>query len=247
MSFGWINSIGVFQEYYQTHQLKQYSSSTISWIPSLLTFIMFFGGPFVGRLYDQFGPRWILLIGSFLHVFGLMMTSLCTQYYQFVLAQGLCSPIGSSLVFYAGLSAIPSWFYKWRALAFGVMTAGASIGGVLFPIMISHLVPEVGFGWSMRIAAFIILALLVVANFTVRSRLSPKPKPLVITDFFSPFKELPFALTALACWLFFIGMFLPLNYLIVQARTQAHMSYRLSSYLIPILNAVGCVSSPFTP
>ena len=35
VSFGWINCIGVFQEYYSTHQLKQYSASDVAWIPAL--------------------------------------------------------------------------------------------------------------------------------------------------------------------------------------------------------------------
>jgi hypothetical protein len=35
VSFGWVNCIGVFQDYYQTHQLKEYSASDISWIPAL--------------------------------------------------------------------------------------------------------------------------------------------------------------------------------------------------------------------
>jgi len=35
VSFGWVNCIGIFQDYYQTHQLKEYSASEISWIPSL--------------------------------------------------------------------------------------------------------------------------------------------------------------------------------------------------------------------
>ena len=35
VSFGWINCVGVFQEYYSTHQLKQYSPSDIAWIPAL--------------------------------------------------------------------------------------------------------------------------------------------------------------------------------------------------------------------
>jgi hypothetical protein len=34
--------IGVFQAYYETHQLKNYSSSTISWITSLEIFFMLF-------------------------------------------------------------------------------------------------------------------------------------------------------------------------------------------------------------
>lgn len=39
-SFGWLNSIGAFQEYYQTGPLSTYSASTISWIPSLQIFFM---------------------------------------------------------------------------------------------------------------------------------------------------------------------------------------------------------------
>ena len=35
VSFGWINCVGVFQDYYQTHQLSHYTPSTIAWIPSL--------------------------------------------------------------------------------------------------------------------------------------------------------------------------------------------------------------------
>ncbi len=35
VSFGWVNCIGVFQEYYQSNQLKEYSTSAIAWIPAL--------------------------------------------------------------------------------------------------------------------------------------------------------------------------------------------------------------------
>jgi len=35
VSFGWINCVGVFQDYYETHQLKDYTTSQISWIPTL--------------------------------------------------------------------------------------------------------------------------------------------------------------------------------------------------------------------
>ena len=35
VSFGWVNCVGVFQDYYQTHQLKEYTASDISWIPAL--------------------------------------------------------------------------------------------------------------------------------------------------------------------------------------------------------------------
>lgn len=35
VSFGWVNCVGIFQEYYQSHQLKSYTPSDIAWIPAL--------------------------------------------------------------------------------------------------------------------------------------------------------------------------------------------------------------------
>jgi hypothetical protein len=98
-TYGWMNSIGIFQEYYQDHLLHGYSASTISWIPSLEVFLMTALGPFVGLIYDRHGPRLLIFVGSLLHVFGLMMASLGTKYYQLLLAQGVCSALGVSMIF----------------------------------------------------------------------------------------------------------------------------------------------------
>ncbi|KAF2455321.1 putative MFS monocarboxylate transporter [Lineolata rhizophorae] len=235
-SFGWINCVGVYQNYYESNQLSDLSSSTVSWIPSLEIFFMFFGGPFFGKLIDEFGPRYVLLVGSFFHIFGLMMTSLADEYYQFILAQGVCSPIGASMIFYCAMASIPTWFFRRRALAFGIIASGSSIGGVVMPIMVQHIIPEVGFAWSMRITAFLILFLMTIANLTVRSRLPPQPKPFNILEFITPFAEIPFVLLSLGAVLFFFGMFLPINYIIVYGLQQG-MSANLAQYLVPILNA----------
>jgi Major Facilitator Superfamily len=235
-SFGWINCIGIFQEYYEKDQLAGLSPSTISWIPSLETFMMFFGGPVFGKLFDNYGPRYLLLAGSFAHVFGLMMTSVSTQYYQFVLAQGIVSALGASAIFYSAMSSVGTWFFKNRAAAFGIMTSGSSLGGVLLPIMVTKLVPQIGFGWTMRAASFLFLAMLVLANLTVKSRLTPKPKPLKLKEFVTPLKEPPFALLTVGSFMFFFGLFLPFNFIILQAEMSG-MSKDLSGYLVSILNA----------
>ena len=73
---------------------------------TVLVFFMLFGGIFVGRIFDDFGPRHLLLGGTFLHVFGLMMTSISTQYYQILLSQAICSPIGASMVFYPAFNCV---------------------------------------------------------------------------------------------------------------------------------------------
>ncbi|KAI5814878.1 major facilitator superfamily domain-containing protein [Pyronema omphalodes] len=236
-SFGWVNVIGIFQGYYQSNQLKAYSPSTVSWISSLETFFMFFCGIFIGRLFDAHGPRYILLAGTFLHVFGLMMASISTQYWHFLLSQGICSAIGASMIFYPAMSCVSTWFFKKRAFALGIMASGSSLGGVIFPIMIRRLIILVGFGWSMRITAFLILGMMIIANLTLKSRLQPKGStPWRITDFTRQFRDLPYCLLVAASFLFFFGMFLPFNFLPLYGQKHG-MSPDLSNYLISILNA----------
>lgn len=95
--------------------------------------MMYISAPVFGKVYDNYGPTPLLYIGAFAHVVGLMMTSLAREYYQFILAQSLCSALGAAAVFYAGNNPIGTWFLGKRALAFGVVSAGASASGILLP------------------------------------------------------------------------------------------------------------------
>ncbi|PWW74953.1 MFS general substrate transporter [Tuber magnatum] len=235
-SFGWINCIGIFQGYYEANQLKEYSPGTVAWILSLETYCMFFLGPIVGKYYDAYGSRAILLLGTFLHVFGLIMTSISSKYWHFLVCQGVVSSIGASLIFYPALGDVSTWFFQRRAFAFGIMTSGSSMGGVVLPILIQRLIPRVGYGWTMRITAFVILGMMIVANLTLRSRLPPKGwTPLRLSDFLKHFKEPAYSMSIGAAFLFFFGMYLPFNYIVVSAKKNG-MSLSLANYLVSILN-----------
>ncbi|KAK3216925.1 hypothetical protein GRF29_1g1396211 [Pseudopithomyces chartarum] len=216
--------------------LHDKTSSQIAWISSLQIFVMFFPGPIVGFMFDNYGPKYLLIAGTFFHVFGLMMTSLCTEYYQFILAQGICSPLGLNCIFNAAVSCLPTWFLKKRGLAYGVTAAGSGLGGVLFPIMASHFIPRIGYAWTMRTFAFIILALLLIAFATVKSRLPPKTRKFELQVFINPFKDMRFSMMTIASFLFFLGLFIPINFLEVEAMANG-MSAHLSSYLLSMLNA----------
>ncbi|KAJ5553360.1 monocarboxylate transporter [Penicillium frequentans] len=235
-TFGWINSVGTFQSYYETSLLHQYSSSTIAWIPSLQIFFMFAMGPIVGQLYDRFGPRYIILGGSFLHVFGLMMASISTEYYQLLLSQGVCSAMGVCAIFQPSMNAIPSWFDKKRGAAYGIVATGSSLGGVIFPIMVSRLIDEIGYGWAMRVAAFLILVLLVITILTVQSRVPPRPRAMSREALLRPFKEVKMVLVILGFVFLTFGIFIPIDYLVVQAMSAGMSSY-LAQYLVSMLNA----------
>ncbi|KAH7310203.1 major facilitator superfamily domain-containing protein [Rhexocercosporidium sp. MPI-PUGE-AT-0058] len=246
-SFGWVNSIGVFQEFYQTTYLRNYSASTISWIPSLQVFFTFASGPVIGKLYDRYGARYLTLAGTLLHVFGLMMASISTEYYQIMLSQGVCSAIGVALIFQPAISAVSGWFSKNRGAALGILATGSSIGGVIFPIMVTHLLGSVGYGWTMRICAFMILGLLAIANLTVKSRFPPKPQTITRSQLVAPFYEPAFVLTMIGLAIFIFGLFIPINYIVVEAMDTG-MESSLAHYLVAILNAAslfGRVSTGF--
>ncbi|KUL83909.1 hypothetical protein ZTR_06852 [Talaromyces verruculosus] len=230
-SFGWINSIGVFQNYYKATLLSQYSDSTIAWITSLQIFFMYAMGPVSGYLYDNYGPRYSLLLGTFLHVFGLMMCSISKEYYQVLLSQGLTR---KSITL--ATSVIPGWFAKKRGTAYGIMSSGSSIGGVIFPIMSQRLIPEVGFGWAMRIGAFVILFLLIIANLTIRSRLPPSPRPLSRSALTQPLREMKMLLVTAGFTLLTFGMYIPIDYLVIEGISNG-IGTNLAQYLPAIMNA----------
>ena len=209
---------------------------------------------------DELGPRIPILLGTSLHIFGLMMISISKEYYQFFLSQSICSGIGCSFLFYPGklklpptilteeqhtslylhyrpvIAAVGSWFLRHRALAFGIAVSGSSLGGVILPIMVQRLIPKLGFGWTMRVLAFMLLGLLVIANLTIKSRLPPTRRPIRINDLVTPFREKPFSFLALASFFIYLGGFLPFNFIIVYAEAKG-MSAELASYLVPIVNA----------
>lgn len=51
---------------------------------------------------------------------------------------------------------------------------GGGFGGVLFPLMIQSFLPQVGWGWSIRILAFVLLVLCAISVAFCRSRVPPR-------------------------------------------------------------------------
>ncbi|RYO91538.1 hypothetical protein DL764_008273 [Monosporascus ibericus] len=187
-------------------------------------------------IYDKYGPRQLVLGGTFLHVFGLMMASISDQYYQLLLSQGVCSAIGVAAMFQPMLTCIPGWFEARRGVAYGILATGSSIGGIVFPIMVSRLVNVIGYGWTMRASAFLILGLLIIANLTVRARNPPRPTPVTPKQLARAFREVPFIGLILGMCFLTFGNYIPINYIQAQA-VEAGMRSELVGYIVTILNA----------
>ncbi|CAK7237047.1 hypothetical protein SBRCBS47491_009844 [Sporothrix bragantina] len=131
VSVGWVACIGDFQSYYQANQLKAYSPSAIGWIPSTQTFLLFALSPVCGHVFDGYGPRPLLVAGTFFHIAGLVLLSFGTRYYQIFLAQSIFSAAGASAIFWAGGLAVCTWFRRRRGFAMGLAASGSAVGGVV--------------------------------------------------------------------------------------------------------------------
>lgn len=165
-------SFGVFQTYYGT--ILPENQSAISWIGSVQVFLLFFVGVFGGRATDAGYFRHVYSLGVFLQVFGMMMTSLCHSYWQFFLAQGVCSGLANGLMFCAGLSVMSTYFKQWKSVAVGFATCGSVTGGIVYPLMAQNLIPRLGFPWAMRCMGFVCMVTLLAASALYRTRVPPR-------------------------------------------------------------------------
>jgi MFS family permease len=175
------------------------------------------------------------VVGSFLIVFGLMMSSLATEYYQLFLSQGLCVGIGGGCVFAPSVAVISTYFTTKRALAIGIVAAGGSVGSTIYPIVFRKLQPAIGYPWTIRVIAFIALALLSISTTVMKSRLAPVKNARKIVDL-RAFKNIPYTLFTIGLFLTFIGLYIPIFDVVMNARVGSHVGEDMSFYVLSILN-----------
>lgn len=237
-SWGLANTFGIFQTYYTSPEgpLSTTSASAVSWIGSLQTFFIFAPGFLVGRLVDAGYVRSLVVYGTLIMTFSMMMTSISTQYWHFFLAQGVGFGMGLCTLFLPAVTVCSHWFKRRRALAMGIGASGSSIGGIWYPIMLNKLIPKIGFGWAVRATTFVMLATQIIAIIFLKPRLPPRP--IRGQQFFDlqSFKEPVYLLLCLGFFLGFAGLYTPFYY--VQDFALYHgISDSIAIYLLPILNA----------
>jgi MFS family permease len=194
--WGYLSSFGLFQSHY-TSTLDA-TPSAISWIGSMQIFLVYLVGTFSGRALDAGHFHKVLAIGSLLQIVGVFTTSVSSQYWQLFLAQGVCKGLGDGLVFCPTVSLVATYFSTRRSLAMAITASGGATGGIIFPLIAQQLLPRIGFGWTVRTMAFVILFNTIVILSIARVRLPPRKTGPIVE--WSAFREPPYML-------FCIGMF----------------------------------------
>jgi MFS family permease len=236
-TWGYINSFGVFQTYY-TSTLSR-SPSDISWVGSIQIFLLFFIGTFSGRATDAGYFRFTLTVGATLECFCIFMTSLCTEYWQLFLAQGLGQGIGCGLMFCPTLALISTYFVRRRGIALGLVASGSATGGLVFPAVVMKLLPQIGYGWTMRVLGLISVVTLVPCLLFFKQRLPPRKSGPVVE--WAAFKEPSYLLFAVGMFLNFWGLYVAFFYIGSFSREIIGVDQTTSIDLLMVMNGVGIV------
>ncbi|KAJ3493233.1 hypothetical protein NLG97_g4866 [Lecanicillium saksenae] len=237
-SWGYVSAFGVFQTYYG--QLLPQSASQISWIGSTQVFMLFFVGTFSGRAADAglFKVTWSA--GAILTIIGIFASSFCARYWQLFLSQGICMGVGCGLMFCPVVSLLPTYFSRHRCLAVGLAGTGSATGGLVFPAIVSRLLPKIGFPWTMRILGFLTLAMLVPSWLLMKQRIEPRKSGPIVE--WAAFKDKTYALFSVGMFLNFWGLYVAFFYISSFAKQIAGFSQQQAVDLLMIMNAAGVVS-----
>jgi len=236
-TLGCINAFGQFVDFYYTDYLTDYSPTLITMIGAIQVFIFYLMGSFVGSVFDAVGPRFMIPLSGIITSFSLFMLSITKpqQIWQQYLTQSIIYSVGASLGFYPAISVIPHWFRKRTALALGFVVAGSGLGGIVFPILLSKLFPRLGFGWTVRVVAFIVLGCFAVASFTIKSPRPRKPFPSITKMIdFAAFRDPRFTVFAIGAWCNIVAVFNPYFYIGAYS-TVVNGNSAVTPYLLVIM------------
>ncbi|KAF2638892.1 hypothetical protein P280DRAFT_519746 [Massarina eburnea CBS 473.64] len=232
--WGIVNCYGGFQAYYMTVLFPDASPASISWIGSLQAFLLIFISVLTGPAYDAGYFQALIVTGTVLMAFGTLMVSFCSQYWQLLLAQSLCTGLGAGCLFVPGVAILSTYFKKHSSLAIGIATSGGSIGGIVYSALFKRAELSLGFARSVRILALVMLLTQSISLLTMRVRMVPATRRAYLQ--LSAFRELPYALYSGGVLFAFMGMYIPFFFIQNYAIEHGLLRPDQASYTLMTLN-----------
>jgi len=242
-----MNSVGVYRDYISENQLKSSSPGSIGWIFGFYNFFSFFAGLPLGPIFDTHGPRLLSLCGALLLTATYLALGSCQEYWHFFLCFGVLGSCATCLLFTPAVGTVQHWFLRRRGLATGLAISGGSVGGIVSPLIISALVPKIGFAWTMRAMALIMVPFVVTGFLLMRSRFTAAPGSSRLA--FVPDLRIllvpRMAILATGALFIELGLFIPLTYAASYAISHG-MSSEVAYRMVTLLN-VGSLLGRWLP
>ncbi|KAM3546376.1 hypothetical protein ARSEF1564_000651 [Beauveria bassiana] len=234
-TWGYIISFGIFQPYYE--QQLALDPSAVSWIGSVQICLVLLVGAFSGRLFDAGYFRQMLVVGALLQLVGIFAASAATRYWQLFLAQGVCQGLGCGAIFAPTVANTSTYFATRRTLAISASACGGATGGIVFPLIARNLLHSIGFGWTMRIMGFVVLAVYGIVLACVRTRLAPRKAGAFIDT--TAFQEATYMLFAVSMFITLWATYFVYFYARAYAVNVLKGSQVDSFNMLIVINAVG--------
>lgn len=119
--------------------------SVISFIAFVSYIVFAISQPYVGRLIDKYGIRYILSCSILVIGFSTLLTFFTTNAVQLIIIYGVIASVGfggASNV--AGTMAVATWFADKKGMAMGLMSAGTAAGQLILVPLSLFLIDQLG-------------------------------------------------------------------------------------------------------
>ena len=100
----------------------------------------------VGKLYDRYGPKWVVIISTVFISAGFVLTSFIHSIGQFFFSYGILAAFGIAGTAVPLMATLTSkWFDKWRGFAVSLSVSGNSVGQFALVPLFSFF--ALNYGW----------------------------------------------------------------------------------------------------
>ena len=152
---------------------------------------------------------------------------------------------GFGLLYIPSIALISRSFVRKRAVALGFATSGAPTGGIIYTVMFDQLISKLSFAWTVRVMAFVMLSLFVIAAILL---VTPGRGATTITNDqrkklidIRALRDLPFWSFTAANFLLYLGYITPFYYIPTYAQTKLGTSRSMASYVLIISQACSII------
>ncbi|KAF2717846.1 MFS general substrate transporter [Polychaeton citri CBS 116435] len=182
-SWGLVNAYGTYASYYKQYLLPGRDLLLFNLVGSTQSFVVLILSAIVGRFLDAGYSRHLIVLGTVLVSLGTFLLSVVNgdggyeqgNYILIWLTQGLISGLGMACFFVSSSQVVATWFKAKKGFAVGIVASGASIAGLIYPMMTKFLIVAVGFNDAVRYVATVVTLTAFLAIFLAR----PNPEHIV--------------------------------------------------------------------
>lgn len=173
--FGLSYSFGVFFEAMLAEFGRSRGVTSVAF--GVQSLMLYLGAVGIGALIDRYGTRRMLAVGGGILGLGLIWTSRAESLLALVLAYGVVTGLGMSVLFVVSYATVPRWFDRRQGLAGGLASAGLGAGMLVVAPAANALIGRVGWRSALLLLAGGVGIAVLVAIVAIRDEPEPGEVP----------------------------------------------------------------------